>query len=65
MGEIDKAALHEQMKSKYFIYECSEETTCLVEMDEEPPHHVNPEALDAALQICKMLNCTISKKIIN
>lgn len=64
MGEIDKAALHEQMKSKYFLYECSEETTCLVEMDEEPPHHVNKEALDAALQICTMLKCKISSRII-
>jgi len=33
------------------IYETSYETDCLVEMDEEPPGILNPEAVDTALAI--------------
>jgi Glu-tRNA(Gln) amidotransferase subunit E-like FAD-binding protein len=57
LGEIDPAAIFERKKRKYYIYEAYDDTTCLVELDEEPPHPVNPEALDIALLIAKMLHC--------
>ncbi len=57
-GKIDTAAAHEKIKNKNFIYEVYD-TNCLVELDEEPPHEINPEALKIALQIATHLNCKI------
>ncbi|MCX6749346.1 MAG: Glu-tRNA(Gln) amidotransferase subunit GatE [Candidatus Pacearchaeota archaeon] len=57
-GEIDVAAAHESLAEKEFTYE-GYDTICLVELDEEPPHVVNKEALEIALQIALLLNCKI------
>ncbi|MFH1505869.1 MAG: Glu-tRNA(Gln) amidotransferase subunit GatE, partial [archaeon] len=62
-GEVDQAALHEQKKDKYFIYQCYEDTTCLVETDSEPPHPINQDALKTCLQVSMMLNCKIVDEI--
>ncbi len=62
-GRVDRAALHEQEKQKYFIYEGYEDITCLVELDSEPPHPLNQEALRAALQVAKMLKCQVVDQI--
>lgn len=56
LGQIDPAALFEFQKGKKIIYEVDKETSCLVEMDEEPPHEINPEAIDIALTVALMLN---------
>ncbi|MEM4248461.1 MAG: Glu-tRNA(Gln) amidotransferase subunit GatE [Candidatus Nanoarchaeia archaeon] len=58
-GKIDPAALFEKKKRKFYIYEAYSDTTCPVELDEEPPHPINQEALDIALLIAKMLHCEI------
>jgi len=57
-GEIDVAAKYEKEKDKTFSYLVFD-TNCLVELDEEPPHEVNPDALKIALQISHLLNCQI------
>jgi Glu-tRNA(Gln) amidotransferase subunit E-like FAD-binding protein len=57
LGKIDPAAIFERKKRKYYIYEGYIDTNCLVELDEEPPHLINEEALNIALLIAKMLNC--------
>lgn len=57
-GEVDVAALYEKSKNKTFEY-CVYDTNCLVELDEEPPHNINQEALEIALQISLLLNCNI------
>jgi len=62
-GEVDAAALHEVKKEKQFIYQAYSNTTCLVELDEEPPHDVNKEALEIVLQVALMLNARIVDKI--
>ena len=49
LGEIDPAALFEFQKGKTIVYEANRETSCLVEMDEEPPGPLNAEALDICL----------------
>jgi glutamyl-tRNA(Gln) amidotransferase subunit E len=49
LGEVDPAALFEFMKGKTIIYEANRETSCLVEMDEEPPGPLNAEAIDICL----------------
>lgn len=51
LGNIDPAALHEFGMGKTFVYEAYSDTTCLVELDEEPPHKMNLEALEVALQV--------------
>ncbi len=58
-GEVDVAAEHEMQKQMDFIYEAYNDTTCLVELDEEPPHELNKEALAIVLQVAKALNAKI------
>lgn len=55
-GVIDDAALHESKKSKYFLYDFYPESSCLVELDEEPPHEPDKSAVETALQVALMLN---------
>jgi glutamyl-tRNA(Gln) amidotransferase subunit E len=62
-GAIDQAARFEQVRDKDFVYNIYEDTTCLVELDEEPPHPINQEALDTALQVGKLLDVDIPDEI--
>ena len=55
-GKVDVAAFYEQTRKKEFVYQAYSDTTCLVELDEEPPHQINEEALRIALQISLLLN---------
>jgi len=57
-GEVDIAAKHEAGLGKEFIYQ-GYDTTCLVELDEEPPHQINKESLKIALQIALLLHAKI------
>ena len=57
-GQIDVAALYQKSLDKEFEYQ-GYDTTCLVELDEEPPHEINKEALEIALHISLLLNCKI------
>jgi glutamyl-tRNA(Gln) amidotransferase subunit E len=59
LGTVDEAALLEYEKGKAYVYQAYSDTTCLVEMDEEPPHALNEEALDIALQIALMLKAQV------
>ncbi|HDD46403.1 MAG TPA: Glu-tRNA(Gln) amidotransferase subunit GatE, partial [Candidatus Aenigmarchaeota archaeon] len=63
MGELDAAAKEEKERSKDFYYNIYREEACLVEMDEEPPHEVNRDALEIALKICLLLNAEIPDEI--
>ncbi len=58
-GKIDEAAAYEQQRDKEFVYEFYKDSNCLVELDEEPPHQINKEALKIALQIALLMNCRI------
>src|SRR5512136_1950143 len=58
LGDVDKAALAEAKKNRYFLYSASNRSTCLVEADEEPPHSVNPEAVDISLTAACLVNAT-------
>jgi glutamyl-tRNA(Gln) amidotransferase subunit E len=55
MGEVDQAAISEAKKELRFRYQAPP-TTCLVEADEEPPHDVNPEAVDISLEFAQMVD---------
>ncbi len=54
MGKLDAAALHELKKSKQFVYKGNRKSSCLVELDEEPPHEISQEPLKIALQIVNL-----------
>ena len=62
-GKIDEAALAEIKKQKYYLYEGYEDTTCLIELDEEPPKPVNKEALMASLQTAKLLDMKLVDQV--
>jgi Glu-tRNA(Gln) amidotransferase subunit E-like FAD-binding protein len=63
LGEVDIAAQYEFLRDRVFLYQVFQKEDCLVECDEEPIHPVNPEALEVALQIALLLNCTIPEEI--
>ena len=56
LGQIDPAVLFEFHKGRTIKYEADQETTDLVELDEEPPHRLNEEAIDIALTITALFN---------
>lgn len=57
-GKIDEAAMYQASLGKNFVYQ-GYDTNCLVEIDEEPPHEINQEALKITLQVALLLNCKI------
>ena len=63
MGEMDPAALFEFKKGVKYRYQAYEDSICLVEMDEEPPHDLNREAVRIALTIALMLGSTLVDEI--
>jgi glutamyl-tRNA(Gln) amidotransferase subunit E len=58
LGQIDPAAYFEFQKGVKILYEADRQTACLVEMDEEPPHPLNMEAVETALTVALMMNAT-------
>ncbi|MEM3840233.1 MAG: Glu-tRNA(Gln) amidotransferase subunit GatE [Candidatus Bathyarchaeia archaeon] len=58
LGQIDPAAYFEFQKGVKILYEADRHTACLVEMDEEPPHPLNMEAVEIALTVALMMNAT-------
>jgi len=56
LGEIDAASKAEFEKDRTFAYGVFSGSDCLVEMDEEPPHQLNPEALSIALELAQHLH---------
>jgi glutamyl-tRNA(Gln) amidotransferase subunit E len=55
LGQVDPAALFEFHKGRRITYEWDSDTACLVEADEEPPHPLNKNAVEAALTISLLL----------
>lgn len=58
-GEVDVAAKYQAGLKKEFVYQFYNDSNCLIELDEEPPHNLNEDALKTALQISILLNCEI------
>jgi glutamyl-tRNA(Gln) amidotransferase subunit E len=56
LGQIDPAAYFEFQKGVKVLYEANRATACLVEMDEEPPHPLNVEAVEIVLMAALMMN---------
>jgi glutamyl-tRNA(Gln) amidotransferase subunit E len=56
LGQVDPAAFFEFQKGIRIRYEANRATACLVEMDEEPPHPLNMEAVEVVLTASLMMN---------
>jgi len=56
LGQVDQAALFEFHRGKAIMYEADTKTTCLVEMDEEPPGKLNDEAVEVCLTASLLVN---------
>ncbi len=63
LGQIDPAAYFEFQKGVKILYEANRTTSCLVEMDEEPPHNLDPEAVETALTVALMVNAKPADEI--
>jgi len=55
LGQIDPAAYFEFQKGVKILYEATRGTSCLVEMDEEPPHPLDMEAVETTLIAALMM----------
>jgi glutamyl-tRNA(Gln) amidotransferase subunit E len=56
LGQVDPAAYFEFQKGINVRYEANHKTSCLVEMDEEPPHPLNMDAVETVLTAAVMMN---------
>jgi glutamyl-tRNA(Gln) amidotransferase subunit E len=56
LGQVDQAALFEFHRGRGIMYESDRQTSCLVEMDEEPPGKLNAEAVEICLTAALLVN---------
>ena len=56
LGQVDPAAYFEFQKGVRILYEANKKSACLVEMDEEPPHPINLDAVKIVLTVSLMMN---------
>ncbi len=63
LGEYDGTALMEFKTRKEIIYQIHRDTVCTYEMDDTPPFELNEEALDIALEIAMLYDCTMVDEI--
>ncbi len=59
MGKVDVAVEYEASLGREFVYYGYNNNTCLVELDEEPPHFIDERALDEVLKIALLMNCEL------
>ncbi len=62
MGKSDSAVKFETFRNRTFEYLVTE-NSCLVEADEEPPHHIDGEALETALVVASKLDCILLERV--
>lgn len=63
MGEVDRAAMVQFQRDMGFRYQYCKGSSCLVELDEEPPHAVNGEAMETTLIFSAMLDARVIDEI--
>ncbi len=63
LGEVDAAAAFEFQRKRLFKYLAPIAASCLVELDEEPPHPLNVEALVVALAMALSFNSFIVDEV--
>ena len=63
LGVVDRAASFEQSKARKFTYLINNSNACLVDIDEEPPHGMNRNALMTALSIVSAMNMVVPDEL--
>lgn len=63
MGEVDRAALAQFRRNLGYRYQSAPGVSCLVELDEEPPHDTNPDALATTLTFSEMMKARVVDEI--
>lgn len=61
-GAADRAAQAQSARKLLFRYQLSPHS-CLVEADEEPPHGINPRAMDVALTLAELLGARVVDEV--
>ena len=59
LGEYDGTALMEFKTHKEIIYRLHKPSVCTYEMDDTPPFAINRQAVDIAIEIALLFNCSI------
>lgn len=63
MGAIDRSTSFESSRARSFVYNIFKNTSCLVDIDEEPPHHVNEAAAEIALRFASAFGAKVPDEI--
>ncbi len=63
LGQIDPAAVFEFNKGRVNLYRWNPESACLVDMDEEPPHPPNMEAIETAVLMAEILGSNVVDEV--
>ncbi len=63
LGIVDPAAMQAALRGADYAYQFYRDSNCLVELDEEPPHEINKEALETAVLFSKMLGANVVGEI--
>ena len=58
-GEVDVATTYQHSLDKEFVYECYNDSSCLIEYDESPPEIIDSKALEIATHVSLLLNAKI------
>ncbi len=63
-GKIDVSAEFEGQKTKKIVYKVFNDSDCLVDIDEEPPHDIDKNALSTGVNLSYALNAYLLKNLI-
>lgn len=63
LGKVDKSAEIEESKERTFTYQIFRDNTCLVDIDEEPPHLMNMDALQITLALAHSMGMHIVEEL--
>ncbi|MCL5430115.1 MAG: Glu-tRNA(Gln) amidotransferase subunit GatE [Candidatus Marsarchaeota archaeon] len=63
LGNVDRSAEFEEFRNRKFVYDIHVNHSCLVDIDEEPPHRLNEEALGIALSLSKAMKMNIIEEL--
>ncbi len=63
MGTVDVSAGFEEQRGRAFMYKLYKKHSCLVELDEEPPHMMNADALQIALSFASAMKMRVVDEI--
>jgi glutamyl-tRNA(Gln) amidotransferase subunit E len=59
LGSMDVSAQFEERRHRGFVYNVFAGETCLVDIDEEPPHNMNSSALAVALSLAQAMHMRV------